>query len=236
MPSFAGLSLQNEIDELSKIKDTPHHPFVVIIGGAKVSDKIGVINNLAKKADYILIGGAAANTFLAEKGYRIGSSMYDKESLKEAHKLFNKFSSKIILPIDGVCAASLKAKKTQVVDIHSIPSPICSIPYGIYDIGPKTIIKWEDILRTARTVFWSGPLGAFEEILFSKGTKKIARAVSRVTSEGHETVVGGGDTLSALNTFKIKKFTHISTAGSAMLEFVAGNDLPGIQALERKVK
>jgi 3-phosphoglycerate kinase len=236
IPSYAGLSLMREVEELSKIKDTPHHPFVVVIGGAKVSDKIGVITNLARKADYILIGGAAANTFLAQKGYKIGASRYDAESLKTVELILRKFSAKIILPIDGVCAASLKARKTHLVDINSIPSPVCSIPYGIYDIGPKTIIKWEDILKTARTVFWSGPLGAFEEASFSKGTKKIARAISQVTSEDHETIVGGGDTIAFLNHFKIKKFTHISTAGSAMLQFVGGEELPALEALERTKK
>lgn len=236
LPHFAGLSFSREIQELSKVKNTPHHPFVVVIGGVKVSDKIGIIKNLAKKADYILVGGAAANTFLAKKGYKIGASKYEEDSLKIAEELLNNFSSKITLPIDGVCAASLGAKRSHVVDIHSIPSPVCSMPYAIFDIGPKTIIKWEDILRTARTVFWSGPLGVFEEKAYAKGTKKIARAISRVTSEGHETVVGGGDTIAFLNKYKIKKFTHISTAGSAMLQFVAGEKLPGIEALERKVK
>lgn len=234
LPHYAGLSLVEEIEELSKIKNTPHHPFVVIVGGAKVSDKIDVMLNLAKKADYVLAGGAVANTFLLKRGYKIGASRFDEDSLGIVSEIEKKAHTRVMLPTDAVCAASLKAAKTQIVDIHSIPSAICSIPYSIYDIGPKTIIKWEDILRTAKTVFWSGPLGVFEYSKFAHGTKKIARAISKVTSEGQETIVGGGDTIVCLNQFKIKKFTHISTAGSAMLQFVGGKNLPGIEALERK--
>jgi phosphoglycerate kinase len=230
LPSFCGLSFEKEIKELSKIKDEPHHPFAVIIGGIKVSDKISVILNLAKKADYILIGGAAANSFLKEKGYKLGDSLVDEKSLKEVSKILQNVSSKIVLPIDVIIASSLNARKHEVVDIPSIPSEICESPYAIYDIGPKTLIKWTDIIKTARTIFWSGPLGAFEYNSFSEGTRIIARAVSR---NKNETVVGGGDTIDALSMFKIKRFTHISTAGGAMLEYVAGEELPGLEALER---
>jgi len=231
IPSFYGLAFEKEIKELSKIKDEPHHPFAVIIGGVKVSDKISVILNLAKKADYILIGGAAANSFFKGKGYKLGDSLVDEKSLKEVSRILQSVSSKIVLPIDVIIAPSLNARKHEIVDIPSIPSEICESPYAIYDIGPKTLIKWTDIIKTARTIFWSGPLGAFEYNFFSKGTKTIARTVSK---NKNETVVGGGDTINALSMFKIKRFAHISTAGSAMLEYVAGEELPGIKALERK--
>ena len=232
LPSFASFSLDKEINELSKVKDSPQHPFVVVIGGVKVSDKIGVILNLAKKADYILIGGAADDVFLKIQGYKLGDSLIEDKALAEASKILKKVSLKIILPIDAVIASSLMVRKTQTVNISSIPSKICSSPYAIYDIGPKTIIKWSDIIKTAKTIFWSGPLGAFEYKPFTNGTKKIARAISR---NSNQTVVGGGDTISALSLFKIRKFTHISTAGSAMLKYIAGEELPGIKALDRKV-
>ncbi|NTU69759.1 phosphoglycerate kinase [bacterium] len=234
IPSYPGFALLSEVSGLSKAKDNPHHPFVVVIGGIKVSDKIDAILNLAKKADYILIGGGIANTFLVEHGYKLGSSFYEKEAIGLAKDILKKVGSKIVLPIDVVCANNIKSQKTETVDINSIPSQICQAPYSIYDIGPKTLIKWEDIIKTAKTVFWAGPLGAFEYPAFSNGTKKVARMISKITGENHETIVGGGDTTLALNTFNIKKFTHISTAGSAMLEFIAGKKLPGIDALERK--
>lgn len=233
IPAYPGFSLLKEISGLSKAKDNPHHPFVVIIGGIKVSDKIDAILNLAKRADYILIGGGLANTFLVEHGYKLGTSFYEKNAIGLAKEILKQVGNKIILPIDVVCAPSIKSSKGEVFFINSIPSQVCQPPYGVFDIGPKTIIKWEDILKTAKTVFWAGPLGAFEYPAFSNGTKKIARAVSRVTGENHETIVGGGDTTLALNMFNIKKFTLISTAGSAMLEFIAGKELPGIEALKR---
>ena len=231
LPSFCGLSFEKEIKELSKIKDNPGHPFVVVIGGIKVSDKIGVISNLARKADYILVGGASANTLFKAEGYKLGDSLIEEKTLGQAFKIIKSVGEKITLPIDLVISSSLKSKKSQIIDVPSVPSQITNSPSAIYDIGPKTIIKWEDIIKTAKTIFWSGPLGTFEHPLFSKGTKEIARAISR---NSHETVVGGGDTISAISHFKIKKFTHISTAGGAMLKYVSGEELPGIKALARR--
>jgi 3-phosphoglycerate kinase len=233
IPAYPGFALLKEISGLSKAKDNPHHPFVVVIGGIKVSDKIDAILNLAKKADYILIGGGLANTFLVEHGYKLGSSFYEKEAIGLAKEILKQVGNKIILPIDVVCAPSIKSKKGEVFFINSIPSQVCQEPLSVFDIGPKTIIKWEDILKTAKTVFWAGPLGAFEYPAFSNGTKKIARMITKVVGDNHETIVGGGDTTAALSMFNIKKFTHISTAGSAMLEFIAGKKMPGIEALKR---
>lgn len=232
LPSYAGISLEKEVLELSKIKDTPTHPFVVVIGGAKVSDKIGIILSLAKKADYILIGGAAANIMLKASGYKLGSSLIEEKALSFASKILDLDLDNIILPIDAICAESLDATKMEIIDIPSIPKELCSSPFSIYDIGPKTIIKWQDIIKTAKTVFWSGPLGVFEYPLFAKGTKTIARAISKNLGE---TVVGGGDTVSAISNFRIKRFSHISTAGSAMLQYIAGEELPGLRALDRKI-
>lgn len=230
LPSFCGLSFEKEIKELSKIKDNPTHPFVVIIGGAKVSDKIEVILNLAKKADYILIGGASANNLFKVEGYKLGDSIVDEKAFEESLKILKHASSKITLPIDVIVASSLNSNKYQIVDIPSIPSQICSSPFAIYDIGPKTIIKWEDIIKTAKTIFWSGPLGVFEHRIFSKGSREIAKAVSK---NPNQTIIGGGDTISALSHFNIKKFSHISTAGSAMLQYISGEELPGVRALQR---
>lgn len=232
IPSFAGLSLEKEISELSKIKDNPRHPFVVIIGGHKVSDKISVILNLIKKADYVLVGGASANTMFKAKGYGLGSSFVEDGFLRQASNILNQGGSKIILPIDVSVSQSFNSKKEKIVDVSQIPSNICQSPFSVFDIGPKTIIKWDDIIKTAKTVFWSGPLGVFENPVFAKGSKNIAKIISE---NKNETVIGGGDTIGALSQFKIKKFTHISTGGSAMLKYVAGEVLPGIKALERKV-
>ncbi len=233
LPSFAGLALEREIKELSKIKNTPHHPFVVVVGGVKISDKIGVILNLAKIADYILIGGASANVFLKVEGFGLGDSLVEDRAKELVLKILRKYSDKIVLPIDVVVSSSLNSKKTETVDITSIPSKICEPPQAVYDIGPKTLIKWQDIIKTAKTIFWIGPVGVFEKPLFSKGTRMIARTIS--LSSG-ETVVGGGDTVSALDLFRIKKFSHISTAGSAMLQYISGEELPGLEALERNTK
>lgn len=230
LQSFTGLSLERELRELSRIKDNPHHPFVVLIGGVKISDKIEVILNLAKRADYILIGGASANVFLKSEGYGLGDSLVEDKALALAAKILAKYSDKVILPIDVVVSPSLNSKKAGTVNIPSIPSKICEPPQAVYDIGPKTIIKWQDIIKTARTIFWSGPLGVYEKALFSRGTKMIARAIAK---NPNETVIGGGDTVSAISRLKVKRFSHISTAGGAMLQYIAGEELPGLEALKR---
>ncbi|PIR67298.1 phosphoglycerate kinase [bacterium CG10_big_fil_rev_8_21_14_0_10_33_18] len=228
IPSFCGFSFEKEVEELSKVKDNPRHPFVVIIGGTKVKDKVHVIYNLLKKVDYLLVGGTSASTLLASEGYNVGSSIIDEDFLKNASDIIEKASSKIFLPVDVVVASSLKSRKPQIIDIPQVPTKICSFG-SIYDIGPKTIIQWQNIIKTARTIFWSGPLGVFEKTAFSKGTRAIAKSVS---SNPNQTVIGGGDTESAISKFRIRKFTHISTSGSAMLDFVAGEDLPGVVGLD----
>jgi len=231
LPSCIGFLMEKEIKYLSKIILNPDKPFVAILGGAKVSDKIRVIENLLDKVDKILIGGAMSYTFLKTKGINIGNSKIEADKLDLATRILELAQSKgvkIILPQDHIVAQSLDKPETKRVTDNEIPEGFMGL-----DIGPKTIELFKEELKTARTILWNGPVGVFEKDDFSQGTKELALYLADLTSKGVTTVIGGGDSASAVAKFKVKdKLTHVSTGGGASLEFLEGKDLPGISAIE----
>lgn len=227
LPAVAGFSLEREIAMLSRVL-RPKKPFVVLLGGAKASDKIKIIDNLARRADKVLIGGAMANTFLKAQGCDVGKSLFEPGMVRLARHLLEVYGKKIVLPSDVVVAGSAKAKG-RIVGVDNIPGSA-----SVFDIGPVTVNCFVAELKKARTVLWNGPVGLFEQARFSKGTKALAQALARMKSER---IVGGGDTVNALNKFRVvKKFTHVSSGGGAALEFFEGKKLPGIAALEESKK
>jgi 3-phosphoglycerate kinase len=226
LPSCAGFLMQKEIDMLSKITESPEKPFVAILGGAKVSDKIGVINSLLTKVDKLLIGGAMMFTFLNAQGLETGKSKVEDSKLDIAKKLLA--NPKIILPIDVVAAGEASEKaESKTFLVQEIPKDMIGL-----DIGPDTVKYFGTIIKNSKTVFWNGPLGMFEIKKFSKGTDEIAKIISQTKATS---VVGGGETAAAVDKFK-SKITHISTGGGASLEFVEGKKLPGIKALEENYR
>lgn len=228
LPSAAGFLLEKEIQYLGNAIDNPKRPFVAILGGAKISDKIGVIDNLLNKADHILIGGGMANTFLAAKGYDMADSLVEKESLETAKALIEKGEAKLMLPVDMVLADKFDA------DADSKVVPLGDVPAGwrVLDIGPKTVKAYRKTILDAGTVVWNGPMGVFEFPKFAKGTFAIAEAVADSNSIS---VIGGGDSVSAINKSGLSdKITHISTGGGASLEMLEGLELPGLAALTDK--
>ncbi|MBO8160459.1 MAG: triose-phosphate isomerase [Thermosipho sp. (in: Bacteria)] len=237
IPSVAGFLMEKEIKFLSKAALNPEKPYVVVLGGAKVSDKIGVITNLLEKANKILIGGAMMFTFLKALNKEIGSSLVEEDKVELAKDLLNKASEKgveLVLPVDAVCAQEIKAgveKKVFEMD-EGIPEGWMGL-----DIGPKTIELFKEKLAGAKTIAWNGPMGVFEIEDFANGTKEIALAIANETSNGAISVVGGGDSAAAVAQFGIKgKFSHVSTGGGASLEFLEGKELPGISSIASKKK
>ena len=229
LKGVAGFLLEKEIVYLNDAIKNPKRPFMVILGGAKVSDKIGVIENLLPKSDCILIGGGMAYTFLKAQGKDIGNSKLEKDKVDLAKAILEKaktLNKKIILPIDHLVVDNVDPQaKTEIVDI---------IPEGkiAVDIGPKTIELFKDALKNVQTVVWNGPLGIFEMDNFSNGTKEIAIFLTSIKAV---TIIGGGDTAAAVAKFKVEdKMTHISTGGGASLEFMEGKLLPGVAALSEK--
>lgn len=227
LKSVAGFLLEREIQYLGNVMDSPKRPFMVILGGAKVSDKIGIIDNLLPKCDAILIGGGMAYTFLKAQGKDIGNSKLEKEKIDLAKSIIDKtrgLHKDILLPIDNVVVDTISVDaKTEIVG-EDIPEGKIAV-----DIGPKTIALFEDKLKSAKTIVWNGPLGIFEMDVFSKGTQETAKFISTLKAT---TIIGGGDTAAAISKFKLEdKMTHISTGGGASLEFLEGKALPGIAAL-----
>ena len=225
--SAAGFLLEKEIKYLGGAVSNPAKPFIVILGGAKVADKIGVIENLLPNADAIIIGGGMAYTFLKSQGKQIGNSKLEKEKLEVAKSILAKakqLKKKILLPIDHVVVDNIDANaKTEIVG-ENIPDGKIGV-----DIGPKTVKLFEERLKSAKTIVWNGPLGIFEMDAFSKGTQQIAEFISTLKTTS---IIGGGDTAAAIAKFKLEdKMSHISTGGGASLEFLEGKTLPGIAAL-----
>lgn len=224
LPSGIGFLVEKELKAFWPVLNDPARPFTVILGGAKVSDKIGVIKELVEKADYLLIGGGMAYTFLKALGKDIGSSLLDSESLAFASEMLNKYSNKIILPVDHVCASSI-SDDVQ----YSVLDEIKGI--GL-DIGPKTIELFKSYLLKSKTIVWNGPVGYSELEHFSKGTKALCEIIASTSAY---TVVGGGDTAAAVIKMGYKnKFSHISTGGGASLELLEGKKLPGIEIIDDK--
>jgi len=224
----AGLLMMKEIEFLGRLLGPVDKPYLAVIGGAKVSDKIGVLENLLGRVDAFLIGGAMANTFLKAKGAGVGKSRVEEDKLALARAFLKKADDRkveVLLPVDVVAAASLDAGEGQVVRADQVPGEAMAL-----DIGPETARGFADRITRARTVFWNGPMGVFEKRPFAKGTVAVAEAVASCRGL---TVVGGGDSVAAVNEVDVgAKITHISTGGGASLEFIEGRTLPGIAALE----
>ncbi|MBI4141495.1 phosphoglycerate kinase [Candidatus Woesearchaeota archaeon] len=223
LPSGAGLLVEAELKVLTHLLKHPAHPFVAVMGGAKVSDKIMVIESLLKKVDCLLVGGAMMFTFLKSHGFEVGKSFVDYSALSFVKKMLKR--NKIRLPVDVVVAGSRKSVPKTVV-INRIPKSMTG-----FDIGHETIVLFKKYLSQARTVFWNGPLGLCEENKFAKGTESIAKYIAGLKATA---IVGGGDSIAVVSKLKLnKKFSHVSTGGGATLEFLEGKKLPGIAALER---
>ncbi len=225
LPCCFGLLVRKELDIFRNVLSNPSRPLTVIIGGSKVSDKIGVLENLVNKADYILVGGGMAYTFLKAKGYNIGLSLLDEDKIDYCSNLLNK-TDKIILPIDSLVSKDINEDSKILVKNND---EFLDNDIGL-DIGPKTIELFKKYINRSNTVIWNGPVGYFEIPAFSVGTKKLADLVINVPVS----IVGGGDTASALINMGYKdKFTHISTGGGASLELLEGKKLPGIEVIEK---
>ena len=229
IPSFSGKLIDREITMLSAARDEPKKPFVLILGGAKVSDKIAVVENMLKKADTILIGGGMAFTFLKAQGLEIGKSLCETEKLDFAAKMLEEAKAlgvKILLPVDAVVAPEFKADApAKAVKADAIPQDEMGL-----DIGPETADLFAKEILAAKTVLWNGPMGVFEMPAFAKGTEAVAKALAGATANGALTVVGGGDSAAAIALFKMEdKVSHVSTGGGASLEFFEGKSLPGIE-------
>ena len=225
LPSCAGLLLEEEFKVLTNIMESPKRPFIAVLGGAKVSDKIKLIRNLLKRIDKILIGGAMAFTFLKAMGYEIGNSKIEEDFVNEAKKLMK--SNKIVLPVDAVIADKFDSHATaKIVPIEGIETGWIGL-----DIGPKSVNMFKKELNSAKTVIWNGPMGVFEFKRFSTGTIEIAKFIAKSKAT---TIIGGGDTIAAAKKAHVSgEFFHTSTGGGAMLEFLEGKTLPAIAALER---
>lgn len=229
LPSAVGFLMGKEVNNLLTALNKPQRPFVCVLGGAKISDKIYVVMNLTKIADAICIGGGMAYTFLKAQGYSVGNSMIDEEKIDLAKQILDEAKRrnvKILLPVDHLCAPvfspTAKAIKVKETDI---PDGLIGL-----DIGPKTLKLFKKELSGAKTVIWNGPLGVFEFENFSKGTFQVAKFLAKIKAK---TIVGGGDSIAAINkTGKADKISHISTGGGASLKMLEGEPLPGVEAIE----
>ncbi len=231
LPAVCGYLIKKEIEIMGKALSNPERPFVAILGGAKVSDKIGVIENLLDKVDYLIIGGGMAYTFLKAKGYEIGTSICENEKIELATSIMEKAQQKgveLLLPVETVVAKEFSADSEPVV----VPSDKIPADMMGMDIGPKTIELFSEVVKKAKTVIWNGPMGVFEFPKFAVGTKAIAKALAETDAV---TIIGGGDSAAAVAQLGFAdKMTHISTGGGASLEYLEGIELPGIAALNDK--
>jgi len=229
----AGLLMEKELAYMGKALSNPERPFVAVLGGAKVSDKIEVVQNLMKLADAMLIGGAMAYTFLKSQGLPVGKSLVENDKLDLARTLLEEARQRnfrLLLPVDHVLAESPDSAATKIADIEATPEGWMGL-----DIGPKSIELFSQEISRARTIVWNGPLGMFERPAFSQGTLAIARAVAAATAKGATSIIGGGDSVAAAEQSGVaRRISHISTGGGASLEFLAGEKLPGVEALTNK--
>ncbi|HLA65445.1 MAG TPA: phosphoglycerate kinase [Candidatus Saccharimonadales bacterium] len=231
LPSVAGLLLEREVTALSALLDKPLRPFHTLIGGAKISGKLEVIEALLTRCQAVLIGGGMANTFLAAKGYALGKSLMEPDQLENAERIMaeaRRKRTRLMLPTDLVIAAQVHPRsQRQVVPVSAVPKDWTAV-----DIGPDTVAAYTAHLAKARTIFWNGPMGIFEIAQFADGTNAIARYLATRTAAGVITVVGGGDSVAAVDQLGLtEQMTHVSTGGGASLEFVEGKVLPGVEAL-----
>jgi phosphoglycerate kinase len=225
LPAVSGFLMEQELEYLGRAVANPVHPYIAILGGAKISDKILVVETLLSKCDKLIIGGGMANTFLAAQGLNMQDSLVEAESLELAKTIFAKSSDKIILPVDAIIADKFDAEaNTQTVDVDKIPAG-----WRMLDVGPKTLELYKTSLDGVKLVVWNGPVGVFEMPKFAEGTFALARLLAE---SGAITVIGGGDSASAVKKAGVaKQMTHVSTGGGASLEFLEGKELPGVAAL-----
>jgi len=228
LPAAAGLLLEEEIDYLDTVLENPERPFVAILGGAKVSDKLGVIESLLGKADSLLVGGAMCFTFFKAQGYEIGGSLVEDDYLEEARRLMGEADERLILPVDVVVADAIEeGAESETVPVDEIPQGKLGL-----DIGHDTVALFGGHVSDASTIFWNGPMGVFEIDAFARGTEGVAKAVAESDATS---VVGGGDSVAAVNKLGLEEsMSHISTGGGASLEYVEGKELPGVAVLPDK--
>lgn len=228
LPAVSGLLMEQELEYLGRAVGNPEHPYVAILGGAKISDKIDVVESLLSKADKLIIGGGMANTFLTAKGFNMRDSLVEEASLDTAKSILEKAGDKLILPVDAVVADKFEADANhEVVDVDKIPPG-----WRMMDVGPKTLEMYKQALNGAKLIVWNGPVGVFEMPNFAEGTFALAKLLA---DSGATTVIGGGDSASAVKKAGVaNKMTHVSTGGGASLEFLEGKELPGVAALMDK--
>jgi phosphoglycerate kinase len=228
LPAVSGFLMEQELEYLGRATENPARPYVAILGGAKISDKIAVVENLLSKCDTLIIGGGMANTFLAAKGYNMQDSLVEQGALETAKGIMDKAGGKLLLPVDAVVADKFDAEAdSQIVDVDTVPAG-----WRVLDIGPKSIEVFGEVLKRAKLVVWNGPMGVFEFPKFAEGTFSIAKLLA---TTGATTVIGGGDSASAVKKAGVaKQMTHVSTGGGASLEFLEGKVLPGVAALNDK--
>ena len=231
LPAAAGLLLEEEVDYLDGVLEDPERPFVAILGGAKVSDKLGVIRSLLGVADTLLVGGAMCFTFFKARGYEIGESLVEDDYLEEAQRLMDEAEEKLVLPVDVVVADRIEeGVEAETVGVDGIPPDKMGL-----DIGPGTVELFEEHISSAETIFWNGPMGVFEIDAFARGTEGVARAVAEASAKGATSVIGGGDSVAAVRKLGLEdEMSHISTGGGASLEYIEGKQLPGVAALPEK--
>ena len=232
LPHYAGELVNKEISVLGSVAKDPKKPYAVVLGGSKVSDKLGVIEALATKADKIIIGGGMCYTFLKAQGYNVEKSMVEDDMVDTSKKLLEEYGDKIVLPVDLVWADKFdKDAEKKIADLDNPPAGWLSL-----DVGPETVKKYAEALSTAKTIFWNGPMGVFEFEKFSDGTRGVAEAIIAATDNGAFSVVGGGDSAASVRMLGLREdgFSHISTGGGASLELLEGKDLPGIKVLEEE--
>ncbi|NUQ85902.1 MAG: phosphoglycerate kinase [Anaerolineales bacterium] len=228
LPAVSGFLMEQELEYLGRAVANPEHPYIAILGGAKISDKILVVETLLSKCDKLIVGGGMANTFLAAKGCNMQDSLVEESSLETAKEIMAKSGDKLILPVDAVIADKFDAEaNSQVVDVEAIPAG-----WRVLDVGPKTLELYKETLKGAKLIVWNGPIGVFEFPKFAEGTFALARMLAE---SGAVTVIGGGDSASAVKKAGVaKQMTHVSTGGGASLEFLEGKELPGVAALMDK--
>ena len=236
LPAYAGLLMERELTMLSKLLEAPERPFAAILGGAKVSDKIAVIDNLLTKVDLLVLGGGMANTFLLAKGKTIGKSLAEPDRVEDARRILataEKNGVRVVLPVDVIVAKEV----TRGTEYKTLPAEKIPASWHIVDVGAKSLELMQEALADARTIFWNGPLGVFEIPSFAHGTNAIARFVADRADAGATVVVGGGDSVASLTQQGLAdRMTHISTGGGASLEFLEGRELPGVKVLLDKPK
>ncbi len=225
LPAVSGFLMEQELEYLGRAVANPEHPYIAILGGAKISDKILVVENLLAKCDKLIVGGGMANTFLSAQGLNMQDSLVEQESIEIAKSILGKSANKLILPVDAVIADKFDANaNTQIVDVDKIPAG-----WRMLDVGPKTLARYQEALKDAKLIVWNGPVGVFEMPKFAEGTFALAKMLAESKAI---TVIGGGDSASAVKKAGVaKQMTHVSTGGGASLEFLEGKELPGVKAL-----